>query len=69
MTALVFAAQILDLMPLAIQGIGGAIATIQSGTAMVKKMIAENRDPTEEEWAELNAMTTALREKLHSDDK
>ncbi|WP_339860418.1 hypothetical protein [Thalassospira alkalitolerans] len=31
----------------------------------IDNMIAENRDPTDAEWAELNAVTDALRAKLH----
>lgn len=31
----------------------------------IDNMIAENRDPTDAEWAELNAVTNALRAELH----
>lgn len=32
---------------------------------MIEKMISEDRDPTDAEWAELNEITDALRTKLH----
>jgi hypothetical protein len=31
----------------------------------VERMLAEGRDPTDEEWEVLNATTAALRERLH----
>ncbi|WP_412557586.1 hypothetical protein [Thalassospira sp. MIT1370] len=31
----------------------------------IDRMIAENRDPTDAEWSELNALTDALRNELH----
>jgi len=47
-------------------GVPGAIKAKEA----IDKMIAEDRDPTEAEWAELNAVTNALRLQLHesSDD-
>lgn len=31
----------------------------------VERMLADGRDPTDEEWEALNATTAALRERLH----
>lgn len=67
MAALGFAIQILDLLPLVVQGVTGAIDVFNKGTEAVKHMRDENRDPTEEEWKELNDATQALRNQLHQD--
>jgi hypothetical protein len=40
---------------------------ISWGLETVKKMVAENRGPTDEEWDEVNRRTDALQAKLHSD--
>lgn len=37
-------------------------------TDKVEVMVAEDRNPTSEEWSELNATIDELREQLHSDD-
>lgn len=44
----------------------GVPAAIKAKEA-IEKMIAEGRDPTDAEWDELNAVTDALRLKLHED--
>lgn len=46
----------------AAEGIPRAIAAAEA----VKRMVAEGRDPTEAEWAELNAVTGALRVRLQA---
>lgn len=67
--ALVFASQLLNLVPIAIQGVAGAVEAFNAGKDAVKRMVAENRDPTDAEWAALNAATESLRSALQSDDK
>lgn len=42
-------------------GVPAAIKAKES----IEAMISEDRDPTDAEWAELNAVTDALRLKLH----
>jgi DUF917 family protein len=42
-------------------GVPGAIKAKEA----IDKMIAEDRDPTDAEWAELNAITEGLRRVLH----
>lgn len=42
-------------------GVPGAIKAKEA----IDKMIAEDRDPTDAEWAELNAITEELRSALH----
>ncbi|SDG62863.1 hypothetical protein SAMN05660686_05067, partial [Thalassobaculum litoreum DSM 18839] len=44
-------------------GIPNAIAAKRA----VERMVAERRDPTDAEWAEINAVTDELRAKLHGD--
>lgn len=46
----------------AAEGIPRAIAAAEA----VKRMVAGDRDPTEAEWAELNAVTDALRDRLQA---
>jgi hypothetical protein len=42
---------------------------LEWGREKVEAMKAEDRDPTPEEWAALNARTQALRDALHSDER
>lgn len=44
-------------------GIPNAIAAKRA----IERMVAENRDPTDVEWADINAVTDELRAKLHGD--
>lgn len=67
LSALAFAMKVIDLAPAAIAAVAGAKDAFDWGAQQVRAMVAENRDPTEAEWAELNARTEALRAKLHSD--
>lgn len=68
MGALAYASLLLDLVPLALKGVSAAVDALTTGRNAVKAMVAENRDPTEAEWAALNAVTADLSDKLHSDD-
>ena len=54
-------------VPLAINGGSAAIEMVRWGKAAIDVMVAEGRDPTDAEWTELDARTTALRTALHSD--
>lgn len=44
-------------------GVPNAIAAKRA----IERMVAEGRDPTEAEWADINAVTEELRAKLHGD--
>lgn len=69
MPALAFAAQAIEFVQLAI-ATGKAVADIagmvEETLAALKAMQAEGRDPTDAEWAALNARTEALRADLHA---
>lgn len=67
MNALAFASQVLGLLPLVTQGISGAAGAMQWGRRLVSEMAAQDRDPTDAEWAELNQRTAELRDRLHTD--
>lgn len=54
--------QLLGLVPAATQ----AWQMVQDQRNALEKMRAENRDPTVEEWAALDAITEGLRKQLHS---
>lgn len=62
-----FALTLLELVPLVAHGVVGAIDVINSGRALVKVMVDEERDPTPQEWSELNDSIQALRKELHTD--
>lgn len=49
---------------LAAAAANGAVDAIE-GAALVKRLVAENRDPTEAEWVDLNALFMALVEGIH----
>lgn len=68
-SALSFALQLIALAPKLVAGVSSAIETMSWGESAVKRMVAERRDPTEEEWSELRSKLATLRERLHSDDK
>ena len=62
-----FALKLFDLVPMIVSGLAGAKEAIEWGVGRIKTMQAEGREPTEEEWAELNSRTQGLREALHTD--
>lgn len=66
-TALAFAQVVIKWVPPAIQGIQAAIEAWQWGSALINTMITEKRNPTMDEWAELDRRTEELRALLHSD--
>jgi len=69
LTAVAFAVKLAqEVLPLAIKGITSAIAAWKEGSARIAAMVAENRDPTDEEWDDLNTRCAALRQDLHTDD-
>lgn len=57
-----------QVLPLAIKGVSSAIQLWNQGNERIARMIAENRDPTDSEWDELNQEIGALQALLHSDD-
>lgn len=67
MNAILFAAELLKWLPAAKAGVTGAWEALEWGKTALETMVADNRDPTDEEWQEVNARTDALREALHSD--
>lgn len=62
-----FIGKVLEWAPAVRAGVKGAREAFEDGLDKVKVMVAEDRDPTEQEWAELNAKTAELREALHTD--
>jgi len=62
-----FFTKLMDWAPLIQAGVEGAMEAFEDGLQKVKVMVAEERDPTEQEWAELNAKTAELRNRLHTD--
>ena len=66
--AFAFLSLVLQWLPAIMKGVPEAIAVFQWGSELVGRMFAEGRDPTQEEWAELNTRTDTLRRLLHSDD-
>lgn len=62
-----FAIALLNLVPLLLQGVAGAADVMLWGKERVQDMVDNQRDPTPEEWDELNNRTQTLRDALHSD--
>lgn len=67
-SALAFAMQLLESLPGLIQAGADVAELISNGSAKLKEFEQENRDPTDEEWEELNASIDAKRDELHSGD-
>jgi hypothetical protein len=65
-TALMYAAQILGMLPSLISAGKNITDLVTTGNAALKSMQDEKRDPTPAEWDALNAQITALRAELHS---
>lgn len=62
-TSFVAAAQLLmPIVDLAIQGVPRAIAAVST----VRRLVAERRDPTAAEWAELQEVTDALHARVQA---
>ena len=65
MTALLYAIQVLQAVPSLIAAGHDVASFVNDHTAKLNAMHAENRVPTPEEWAALNAKTDELRAQLH----
>ncbi len=63
-TALALAIQVLEILPTLITASSEALGFIDSTTAALKAMQADNRDPTDAEWAALGAQIATLRAQL-----
>lgn len=68
MPAIGFALSLLQYAPLVAEGVSGALEMFNWGKDALGRMNDEKRDPTAEEWAELDRLTAGFREKLHSDE-
>lgn len=66
MPAIGFAIQLLTALPSLVKAGMDITALVQDSTAKLNQMQAEKRDPTPEEWDDLNAKIKALREELHA---
>lgn len=64
MAALLFADKLLGLAPLVLTLGGDVLSAIANGRTALQKMSSEKRDPTDEEWAALNATIDALMAQL-----
>jgi hypothetical protein len=64
--ALTYAIQLLNQLPSLIATGAQVVGQIQSARNSLELMQAENRAPTAEEWAALDAITQSLRKQLHS---
>jgi hypothetical protein len=58
--------QALQLLPVLISTGQNLMGFINKTQTNVNNMIAEKRDPTDQEWADLNATITDLRTQLHA---
>ncbi len=68
MGAAAYALSLLTELPGLISSGKQVIDLIQQGTAAMKAMQAEGRDPTSAEWDALNAQIKSLRDELHAPD-
>lgn len=65
--AIAYALQLLAALPSLIEAGVNVRNMIEKGRERIAAMQAEGRDPTDEEWAELNAEIEALNRRLNSD--
>lgn len=66
MGALPYVIQLLTALPSLVKAGMDITALVQEQTAKIQAMQAEKRDPTPQEWDELNARIKALRDELHA---
>lgn len=66
MSAAAYALSLLTELPSLIASGKEVIGLIQTGTAALKTMQIENRDPSPAEWDQLNSQIDALRAELHA---
>lgn len=64
--ALLYATQILGILPQLISAGSNVVDLVNHGNAALAAMQTEKRDPTPAEWDELNAKIKALQDQLHS---
>lgn len=62
-----YALQALEAMPTLISAGQSVIGLVEHSSAAIKTMQAESRDPTQQEWDDLNATIDSLRKQLHAD--
>ncbi len=67
-TALIYATQLLGMLPSMIAAGRSITDLVQTGNAALKLMQEEGRDPTPAEWDALNAQIKALQQALHAQD-
>lgn len=66
MQALLYATQLLGMLPALIASGKSVVDLVESGNAALKAMADEKRDPTPAEWDALNAKIKALQDELHA---
>ena len=66
MPALTYAIQLLSALPALIDAGMSIKNLVSDSTAALNKMQAEKRDPSPQEWQNLNDQITALRNQLHA---
>ena len=64
--ALMYAMQVLEVIPTLIAAGQSVITLVQQTNDRLKVMQAENRNPSPQEWADLNATIASLRTELHA---
>lgn len=67
-TIIDFTLKLFQLVPMIEKGIAGAKEAFEWGRTAVEAMVAEGRDPSDEERAELDSRIAGLRSALHSDE-
>jgi hypothetical protein len=65
-TTVGYALQLLSALPSLIQAGVEITSTVTSATQKLAELNAQGRDPTPEEWAELNGRIAKLRGELHA---
>jgi N-acyl-D-aspartate/D-glutamate deacylase len=68
-TTLNLALNLLTALPGLIEAGANVVAVVQHGTAKVKQLQTEGRDPTPAEWDELDTMINGLRGQLHAGEE
>lgn len=66
MTAALYALQILESLPALMLAGQNVVDMVASSSAKLRVMVDEKRNPTDDEWEELNGQIDALRAELHS---
>lgn len=69
LSAIAFVKDLIPIIAAIYAGVEAAVPVAKKGLKTLERMIDERREPTADEWADLNEYIAQRRRKLHSDSE